>query len=54
MERLADDDQNAQLTSDHLESFANDGLRTLCLGYRILSTEEYNVSINTDELFQRI
>ncbi|CAF3403244.1 unnamed protein product [Rotaria socialis] len=42
MERLVPNDQNMQLTSNHLESFANDGLRTLCLGYRILSDEEYN------------
>ncbi len=31
---------------EHLESFAKDGLRTLCLGYRILTNEEYNVNKN--------
>ena len=35
---LDQNDENAQLTSEHLESFANEGLRTLCLGYRILTT----------------
>ncbi len=49
MERLAANDHNAQLTAEHLGSFANDGLRTLCLGYRILPTEEYEV--NKDLVF---
>jgi len=31
---------------EHLESFAKDGLRTLCLGYRVLTNEEYNVNRN--------
>jgi magnesium-transporting ATPase (P-type) len=43
MERLVPDDLNVRLTTEHLESFAKDGLRTLCLGYRILTNEEYNV-----------
>jgi phospholipid-translocating ATPase len=46
MERLASDDRNAPLTMEHLESFAKDGLRTLCLGYRVLTNEEYNVNRN--------
>jgi magnesium-transporting ATPase (P-type) len=46
MERLEPNDQNAQLTSEHLESFANDGLRTLCVAYRTLDEEEYKVNIN--------
>jgi len=46
MERLESNGQYAQLTSEHLGSFANDGLRTLCLGYRVLTTEEYDVKIN--------
>ena len=50
MERLGSNDQNAQLTSEHLESFANDGLRTLCLGYRMLAKEEYDVRINKNIL----
>jgi phospholipid-transporting ATPase len=50
MERLGSNDENAQLTSEHLESFATEGLRTLCLAYRILTTEEYEVNINTDLL----
>jgi phospholipid-transporting ATPase len=41
MERLEPNDQNAQLTSEHLENFANDGLRTLCVAYRTLDEEEY-------------
>jgi phospholipid-translocating ATPase len=48
MERLASDDQYAQLTSEHLGNFASDGLRTLCLGYRILTNEEYEVNRNKD------
>ena len=46
MERLLPDDTNIRLTMDHLESFAKEGLRTLCLGYRTLSREEYNVNWN--------
>lgn len=52
MERLAPDDVNAPITMEHLESFAKDGLRTLCLGYRILSNDEYTVNhlnFNTKE-----
>ncbi|KAF7731918.1 hypothetical protein EC973_007749 [Apophysomyces ossiformis] len=30
-----------RLTNDHLEEFANEGLRTLCLAYRFISPEEY-------------
>lgn len=45
MERLHPDDQTATITTEHLESFAKDGLRTLCLGYRNLSFEEYAVGI---------
>lgn len=43
MERLVPDDANAAVTMEHLESFAKDGLRTLCLGYRVLSNDEYAV-----------
>jgi len=50
MERLASDDRNAPLTMEHLESFAKDGLRTLCLGYRILTNEEYNVNKNISKI----
>ena len=46
MERLVSDDRNAPLTMEHLESFAKDGLRTLCLGSRILTIEEYDVNRN--------
>lgn len=46
MERLVADDRNASLTMEHLECFAKDGLRTLCLGYRVLTNEEYNVNVN--------
>ncbi|CAF1486017.1 unnamed protein product, partial [Rotaria sordida] len=42
MERLVSDDPNVPLTTEHLESFAKDGLRTLCLAYRILTDDEYN------------
>jgi magnesium-transporting ATPase (P-type) len=44
MERLVENDGNVPLTMEHLESFAKDGLRTLCLSYRVLSNEEYNVN----------
>lgn len=43
MERLGTNDPSVGLTMEHLESFAKDGLRTLCLGYRILTDQEYNV-----------
>lgn len=49
MEHLGLNDVYAQRTSEHLESFANDGLRTLCLGYRILTTKEYDVNINKNK-----
>ncbi|CAF1402273.1 unnamed protein product [Rotaria magnacalcarata] len=42
MERLVAKDPNVPLTMEHLESFAKDGLRTLCLACRILTDEEYN------------
>jgi phospholipid-translocating ATPase len=32
-----------QQTADHLEAFANEGLRTLCLAYRYISPAEYKV-----------
>ncbi|CAF1628478.1 unnamed protein product, partial [Adineta ricciae] len=43
LERLAANDQHVQETGEHLENFANSGLRTLCLGYRTLTNEEYNI-----------
>lgn len=46
MERLVADDRNASITMEHLESFAKDGLRTLCLGYRVLANEEYEAIVN--------
>ncbi|KAI9487101.1 MAG: hypothetical protein EXX96DRAFT_593412 [Benjaminiella poitrasii] len=30
-----------QITTEHLEGFANEGLRTLCLAYRFISPQEY-------------
>jgi magnesium-transporting ATPase (P-type) len=50
MELLETTDRKAQLTAEHLESFAKDGLRTLCLGYRVLTKEEYEVNIDNDIL----
>ena len=49
MERLLPTDQQAGITMEHLESFAKDGLRTLCLGYRVLTAEEYTVRRTTLE-----
>ena len=43
LERLRSDDHHARLTSEHLQSFAQDGLRTLCLAYRTLTVDEYEV-----------
>lgn len=43
-ERLAEEGTSAELlqaTSSHLEMFANDGLRTLSLAYRIIPIDEY-------------
>ncbi|TPX57373.1 hypothetical protein PhCBS80983_g03846 [Powellomyces hirtus] len=38
-----DNDQELMdITSTHLENFANEGLRTLCLSYRPISQEHYN------------
>ena len=49
MERLLPNDQHAALTMEHLESFAKDGLRTLCLGYRTIPADEYKVEKNRVE-----
>jgi magnesium-transporting ATPase (P-type) len=54
MERLEPNDQNAQLTSEHLENFANDGLRTLCVAYRTLDEEEYKVNINRKSIVEKM
>ena len=32
-------------TIDHLEQFAKEGFRTLVLAYKIISEEDYNVSL---------
>ncbi|KAJ3065340.1 hypothetical protein HDU98_011284 [Podochytrium sp. JEL0797] len=41
-ERLAKDQEAMKdITSEHLEEFAEDGLRTLCIAYALLSAEEY-------------
>ncbi|KAG0193037.1 hypothetical protein DFQ28_006778 [Apophysomyces sp. BC1034] len=40
--RLADTQEKLRdVTNDHLENYANEGLRTLCLAYRFISREEY-------------
>jgi phospholipid-translocating ATPase len=31
-----------QTTEDHLESFANEGLRTLCLAYKVVEPDHYD------------
>jgi len=42
-ERLAaGQDQIKEITLNHLQRFASEGLRTLCLGYRVLDEEEFN------------
>lgn len=43
MSRLEPDDENVELTNQHLANFANDGLRTLCLAYRVIPSQEYEV-----------
>ncbi|ORX90477.1 phospholipid-translocating P-type ATPase [Basidiobolus meristosporus CBS 931.73] len=41
-ERLANDQEEMiSATADHIDDYSNEGLRTLCLGYRIISEEEY-------------
>eukprot|EP00842_Homolaphlyctis_polyrhiza_P000201 jgi/Hompol1/1181/HPOL_004937-RA len=40
-ERLAPGDKFGDATSAHLEEYANEGLRTLCLAYRDISEAEY-------------
>ncbi|ORX47116.1 phospholipid-translocating P-type ATPase [Piromyces finnis] len=41
-ERLAEgQDQIKEITLGHLQGFASEGLRTLCLGYRVLDEEEF-------------
>ncbi|KAF7731731.1 hypothetical protein EC973_008245 [Apophysomyces ossiformis] len=40
--QLADSQEKLrEITSEHLETYANEGLRTLCLAYRFISREEY-------------
>lgn len=42
-ERLAEgQDPLKEITQEHLEEFANDGLRTLCLAYRVITPEEFS------------
>jgi len=42
-ERLAEgQDQIKEVTLSHLQRFASEGLRTLCLGYRVLDEEEFH------------
>lgn len=42
-ERLAQgQDQIKEDTLNHLQEFATEGLRTLCLGYRVIEEEEFN------------
>lgn len=36
------DENLLKITTSHLEKFANEGLRTLCLAYRIVPAAEYN------------
>ncbi|KAI8885265.1 phospholipid-translocating P-type ATPase [Backusella circina FSU 941] len=38
----ADEAQVRETTREHLSIFANEGLRTLCIAYRILEEDEYN------------
>ncbi|KAK9717044.1 hypothetical protein K7432_006454 [Basidiobolus ranarum] len=41
-ERLASDQEEIiQATADHIDGYSNEGLRTLCLGYRVLSEEQH-------------
>ncbi|KAJ2856508.1 phospholipid transporting ATPase [Coemansia erecta] len=43
LERISDNQDNLrQVTLNDLELFANHGLRTLCLGHRVLDESEYN------------
>lgn len=41
-ERLSDDNEFIEATTRHLEEFAVEGLRTLCIATRTISEEEYN------------
>lgn len=41
LERLAEDNPFIQQTTNHLEEFASEGLRTLCLAMRVVPDEEY-------------
>ncbi|OUM65539.1 hypothetical protein PIROE2DRAFT_41599 [Piromyces sp. E2] len=40
-ERLKEKDDFSNVTLSHLETFANEGLRTLCIAYRNIPEEEY-------------
>ncbi|RXK37094.1 phospholipid-transporting ATPase [Tremella mesenterica] len=40
-ERLAPNQLNTETTLSHLEDYATEGLRTLCLAYREISSDEY-------------
>ena len=41
LERLSPDNMYVEPTTRHLEDYASEGLRTLCLGYRDIPEEEY-------------
>jgi len=42
-DRLKEKNEFSNLTLTHLEEFANEGLRTLCIAYRKLTEEEYRL-----------
>ncbi|KAI9364414.1 hypothetical protein DFJ73DRAFT_809180 [Zopfochytrium polystomum] len=39
-------DELTELTAKHLEIFANDGLRTLCLAYKVITEAEYDAWVS--------
>ncbi|KAJ5077251.1 putative phospholipid-transporting atpase [Anaeramoeba ignava] len=41
MERLSQESQDVDVTNNHLEEFAKDGLRTLCFAMRVIPEDEY-------------
>lgn len=49
IERLSDDNEFVESTVAHLEEFAVEGLRTLCIATRIISEEEYK---SWNEIYQ--
>ena len=49
----SEDDSYRQITLEHLEAFASEGLRTLCFAASELSETQYNVRVLVFKLYKK-